>query len=551
MKIASFDIFDTCLVRKCGTPQNMLDVLSLRVFSAKVKENIRQEFISYRRIAEESLFSNHSATIHDIYELVPHFHDSLKSKAELIATELEVEKMLLLPVRSIKQKIDVLRNKGFKIIFISDMYLPSSFLREVLKLYDLFMEGDGIYVSAECNAINGNGTLFKYVKDKESIHYSNWTHYGDNVIADYSEPKKLGIKSIIINHDYNYYPQYWIEHNYSSKFKYQNILAGLCRAIKLSNEWNKQVDFITDIILPYSVSLVNNWLNQAKDDGISKLFFCSRDTYHLYEIAKILEPYYPSITCHYLFISRKSLLEGNEEAMMLYLKQIGLATKSCKVGIADVRSSGRTQSVLNQKLSKYNFNSVKGYYFEMFTTEKIQYTNEYYCEVNKIYIQHNKNSSRLLSNWQLYEDYFSMNNTPKTVDYKIESDKAYPVFSETDDHEHSYINNALYYQSFHQDLLKKFTVAYIQLGLINFSNEVSDLAISTLMQFFACPSKAYLPALEEFYAFSWTHGYVPYVGKLSLFKLVLTNAKTNIWRRGTITNSLPNWLINILYRLKS
>ena len=52
MKISSFDIFDTCLVRKCGTPEGFFDVLSLRAFSNQPHERERQEFVAARILAQ-------------------------------------------------------------------------------------------------------------------------------------------------------------------------------------------------------------------------------------------------------------------------------------------------------------------------------------------------------------------------------------------------------------------------------------------------------------------------------------------------------------------
>ena len=53
MNIYSFDIFDTCLLRKCGTPENFFDVFSLRVFNGEVEEWARQgEAVSMRRVRD-------------------------------------------------------------------------------------------------------------------------------------------------------------------------------------------------------------------------------------------------------------------------------------------------------------------------------------------------------------------------------------------------------------------------------------------------------------------------------------------------------------------
>ncbi len=551
MKIASFDIFDTCLVRKCGTPQNMLDVLSLRAFKTPVSECTRQEFVAIRRKAEDALWDNRFAKLADIYNNIPQFRPELKTKEELIMIELELERSLLVPVLSIREEIDRLRDKGNHIIFISDMYLPSIFLKDILINYGFFKKGDSVYVSSECGAVKWDGSLYQYVAKKENLKYKHWQHFGDNKISDYKEAKKLGIKAHLINHQYNYYPQCWIDKNCGVQYKVSNIVAGLCRSITLSNEQNSQLNFIVDIILPYSVSLVNKWMQQAVKDGISKLYFCSRDTYHLYHIAELLSEYYPTLECRYLYISRKALLEGNEEAFMLYLMQEGLASKEGRSAIVDVRSSGQTQFEINEKLKRYNFKSIKGYYFEMFAKNKLEYFNDYYAVVNRLYVKHNNNNTRLLEGWQLYEDYFFMNTELKTVDYRVENGKAIPVKSEIDDNDNSYLVNSEFYQDVYNKLLAQFTTSYIELGLIRNSNEILDLSIYTLARFFSKPNKTYLKALEEFYAYSYDHSqYVSFVGNISLFKLIMTKGRTNVWRRGTITNSSPQWLLNLLWFLK-
>lgn len=70
MKISSFDIFDTCLLRKCGTPDNFFDVFSLRVFNGEVEEWVRQEFVAAHRSVEITLWEdNPNYTFLDICKL--------------------------------------------------------------------------------------------------------------------------------------------------------------------------------------------------------------------------------------------------------------------------------------------------------------------------------------------------------------------------------------------------------------------------------------------------------------------------------------------------
>jgi hypothetical protein len=78
-KIASFDIFDTCVTRACGSSENFLDVLSTKVFLSEVDESTRQQFIIFRKKAEELSYSNNKKnTIYDIYNNFSYYNPKLK-----------------------------------------------------------------------------------------------------------------------------------------------------------------------------------------------------------------------------------------------------------------------------------------------------------------------------------------------------------------------------------------------------------------------------------------------------------------------------------------
>ena len=229
MKISSFDIFDTCLVRKCGTPENFFDVFSLKVFNHEVPEWARQEFVAARRLTEKKLWEeNPHYTLQDIWAEMDWTHPFLKSKKELCELEQELEREMLVPVLAIRSKVNECRKRGEKIIFMSDMYLPSSFLIDVMRAHGFYQEDDALYVSCECHAAKYNGELFQYVKEKEGLtSFRHWHHYGDNKDGDYKVPKKLGIKCRLINHGYTPYQKLWKDNDCSLGFKYPSILAGI------------------------------------------------------------------------------------------------------------------------------------------------------------------------------------------------------------------------------------------------------------------------------------------------------------------------------------
>ena len=430
MEISSFDIFDTCLIRKCGTPENFFDVFSLRAFDGDAEEWARQEFVAARVLAQQSIQSA-STTLQDIWDAFSWTHPLLKSKDDLYRLEQDLEREMLVPVLAMRDKVNNCRKCGDKIIFISDMYLSSEFLISVLRECGFFQDGDALYVSCECNASKWNGELFQYVKEKEGLKsFRHWHHYGDNKVGDYKAPKKLGIKCTLINHEYTPYQKQWKDNDYSLGFKYPSILAGLGRALHYSTELTTHTDFVLDIIAPFYCSLVYRMMKDAKQRGIKRLYFCARDAYEMHQIALKYKSLFPGIDCRFLYISKKSLYEGDSLARQKYFEQIGLANTTDYVAIVDFRSSGKTLQVLNEQLSQIGCLPIKGYYFEMFCTKDDSFLRQnYYSEINSLYISNIRTLNRLLSRWNIYEQFFPLNTLKRTIDYYIDSKGiAHPVF---------------------------------------------------------------------------------------------------------------------------
>ena len=550
MKISSFDIFDTCLVRKCGSPENFLDILSLRAFNGEVEEWARQEFAAARYLAQRSAQSS-SMKLQDIWDAFDWKHPQLKTKDDLIVLEQQVEREMLVPVLAMQKKVKECRAKGHHIIFISDMYLSSSFLCGVMHDCGFMQEGDSMYVSCECNAEKWNGELFKYVHDKEHLSFRQWYHYGDNAMADYRVPCKLGIKATRTYQEYTPYQQQWASNDYSLGFKYRRIMAGLGRAMHHSTERTTHTDFVLDIIAPFYSSLVYRMLKDAVRRRIKRLYFCARDAYTMYRVALRYQEYFPQIDCRYLYVSRQSIFDGDEKLKLQYFIQEGLATNTDKVAIVDVRSQGKTQYGLNDFLVNHGYNKVFGYYYEMFVLREQKYLNPYNCEANSAYLLMNKNVERLfLHRWELYENFFSMNDFLKTADYAMDKDgKVVPVFTEKTDDQDNFHNNKSYWMQVHNSLIESYVDEYIRMGLMHYSDNIfENVCIPTLTSFMLSPKNIYLEALTEFYAyFTPEQRYVPYIKRLSLWELIFRKGKSgNVWNRGSMFYSIPEWLADMI-----
>lgn len=553
MKISSFDIFDTCLMRRCGTPEDCFDVFSRRAFNGEVSEIDRQEFVAARRIAQQSIHSP-STTLKNIWDNFKWTHPLLKSKEELYQLEQEVEREMLVPVLQMREKVDECRKRGDRIIFISDMYLSSEFLIGVMREKGFYQERDALYVSCECNAMKYNGELFKYVKEKEQLSYRSWHHYGDSEIGDHKAPRILGIKTTKICNDYTYYQKQWLKQGVTTGCQYASILAGISRALRYSMPRNEHTDFVLDLIAPLYCSLVYRMMKDAKSRGIKRLYFCARDAYMMLLVAQQYADFFSDIECKFLYISKKSLYEGNEKMKEAYFVQEGLASKKDKIAIVDFRSSGKTLWFLNNWLSERGYQPVRGYYYEMFDLRDLDYCGtDYYCEVNAAYAASNKSIGRLLAHPSIMEQFFPLNTLLRTIGYDIaENGVIEPIFDadekQTSENEKFRLEDNARRAEYHRNMIICYAKNYAEL-VVRYSDDIFRLVLASLAEFFTHPCVDYLEPLCHFYITKWNdHGYdwVPYVKRCSMLHLLRCKGKDAGWRRATLLLSTPRFMHKIL-----
>lgn len=553
MKISSFDIFDTCLVRRCGTPEDFFDVFSRRAFNGYVSENDRQEFIAARRIAQQSIQSS-STTLKDIWDNFKWTQPSLKSKEELYQLEQAVEREMLVPVLYMRDKVNECRKRGDRIIFISDMYLSSAFLISLMRENGFYQDGDALYVSCECNAMKYNGDLFRYVKEKEQISSRDWHHYGDSEIGDFKAPGKLGIKATKICNDYTYYQKQWLKQGVTTGCQYASILAGISRSLRYSMSRNEHTDFVLDLIAPLYSSLVYRMMRDAEQRGIKRLYFCARDAYMMLLVAQQYASFFPDIECKFLYISKKSLYEGDEKVKEAYFMQEGLASKKDKAAIVDFRSSGKTLWFLNNWLSERGYLPVRGYYYEMFDLKDLDYCGtDYYCEVNAAYAASNKSVGRLLAHPSLMEQFFPLNTLQRTVGYVFsENGGVEPIFDaeekQTSENEKFGLEDKAKWADYHKDIIVYYAKEYAELVAL-FSDDIFRVVLASLADFLTFPSVDYIEPLCHFHVTKWNgHGFdwVPYVKKCSLLHLLRHKGKNTAWRRATLLLSTPRCIHKII-----
>ena len=312
MSIKSFDIFDTCLVRATVDTYNTFDLLAREVLGCDAPQPIKCDFAQERMDAERRAIrkKNGEVTLKEIYAECDFIGMTDLPNDKIMETELRTEKSVLVPVARMQKFIARLHDKGESVLFISDMYLPSDFLLHLLRCHGFWKEGDKLYVSCESGATKKSGRLFRLVKEENHIGPMKWHHYGDNFRSDFISALKKGIIPHRVKYRYLPCEKLLLDSDYNPLASATSQLAGLSRAVRLSQERDNRVDFAADLIAPLYAVYVNGILTDALDKGMTDLYFMTRDGYILYETAKTIQscrPEFDAIRLHMLYISRSSI----------------------------------------------------------------------------------------------------------------------------------------------------------------------------------------------------------------------------------------------------
>ncbi len=308
MKLASFDIFDTTLIRKCGQPENIFYLLANRLYHND--RALREDFLLWRKRAEQQArqrFPMTEVTLQQIYDNDELSGFTTYTHAQMLETELEIESENLVVNPAIKKVIEEKRKEGYTVCFISDMYIDSNTLTEILRREGCLQDDEKVYVSCEWNARKSNGKLFDIVA--KELSPSKWEHFGDNLNSDIKMPRKKGIEAHKIDTSFTDTEQLIIDKSRGIRNNYElSILAGLQRAARIIIGNNAYAEIAADFVAPAYIPYVFFLLKEAQARGLKRLYFLSRDSYILMKMAETLHDAYPEIELRYLFVSRKSLL---------------------------------------------------------------------------------------------------------------------------------------------------------------------------------------------------------------------------------------------------
>ena len=291
MRLASFDIFDTTLLRRCGRPEAVWNALAENLFPEEM--DLQEAFVVWRKNAQ-------GETLEEKYDGIDSsfLYFSGIDKKGMMQAEEAVERAMLILNPSVCRLIEQRRAEGYRIAFISDMYLSSQFLRQVLESYGCCQAEDVVFVSCEHHARKDTGALYEVVR--QALHPSEWLHYGDNLRSDVKMARKKGLQAVHVDTAYNDVEK--------ACARVAPTMAAFSRLHRLEHVEDTFAAFAADFVVPAYLPYVIYVLREARRMGIRKLYFLSRDSYILLKAAQALSKEAEGLELHYLFVSRRSLL---------------------------------------------------------------------------------------------------------------------------------------------------------------------------------------------------------------------------------------------------
>ncbi len=315
----SFDVFDTCLVRKVVVPSEVFrllgrqiaDLLGVRDIAGFANDFVAWRLEAYNRAVQRSAFEE--VKLEEVWAaLRPMLPGGVPSRWDGIAAELKQESILLAAVTGIQKRIAECRTNGQRVLFISDTVLPGKFIRCRLAHHGLLQTGDRLYVSSEERLTKHTGRLFQRVLEAENITADKLFHIGDNKASDYDAPRRLGIAAELYSETQPQGFELFLLKNKPLGDWTWTDAAGKLRWRRHNSELERPftaAEVLVNEILGPLLCLWAGWiLQQAQKDGVQRLFFVARDTRLLWSVARrIVQRRGLPLDCRYMYISRQAV----------------------------------------------------------------------------------------------------------------------------------------------------------------------------------------------------------------------------------------------------
>ncbi len=331
----SFDVFDTLFIRRVPDP-NMIKIPVAQMISDAAKQQgihtsprevrqLRNKIEQAHRDANGLIYPDFEARYDDYMQemLAQIFGTSLPTKlfAQVAEFEISMESAMIVVRSEALDWIKQLHAQGKKLFLISDIYLPSKYLKQLATDKGLSPYFEDLISSADTFNAKASGAAWPMVQKQFDLDKGRWLHIGDNAHSDFNKPIEFGITAyhlrdigehhrLSLATRYNYYAakrDFW---------KGRNQLQWM---LPLEQENTDQPALYTDgfgffgYLLSY---FIHRLIERCKDEDIRRVYFCAREGWLFKQVWDAMVPwFYP--------------LGDAPKARYLYVSRMGVASTAC------------------------------------------------------------------------------------------------------------------------------------------------------------------------------------------------------------------------------
>jgi len=316
--VYSFDVFDTLITRVYATPTGvfakMQHTLQTDVAYAQLNSFIRNNFTELRVGAESAARmyfcddEKADVTLEQIYISMQRTAClSDPQKQMLMCLELETELASVMGIGKNIEHVKELLQRGEDVILISDMYLDSATIRQMLVKADAIFAELPLYVSSEVMKNKYKGELYTYVGEKENLSFDAWIHIGDNPVSDVEIPEKMGITVTPVKEKILLSCEQAALKNREADVDLQLQIGASANARLFAETNSLSYQYGTALGGNLVFSYVNWLIQRCLDKKIKRLYFIARDAFLLKKMAdKIIAKNHYDIATFYIYGSRKA-----------------------------------------------------------------------------------------------------------------------------------------------------------------------------------------------------------------------------------------------------
>jgi FMN phosphatase YigB (HAD superfamily) len=202
--VLSLDVFDTMLWRKVPEPEHLFILLGERLVAqgllapdldAGAFALLRKEAERLARDDRERSGRGVEVTLREIWDRMPAYVFR-GSRAVPVELEVDLERELLVPDLDVVELIRAARDRGKRVIGVSDTYFSEGELRSFMGTAPLAsLKIDRVFASS-AHRVGKGGGLWRIVLDELGEAPGAVLHVGDNRPVDVAVPSGLGIRAV-------------------------------------------------------------------------------------------------------------------------------------------------------------------------------------------------------------------------------------------------------------------------------------------------------------------------------------------------------------------